>query len=110
MMFLTSRAMVLLLILTTMPQAGRTALDRCAIGEQPAARYQLPAHLNEVSGLAVGGRGTLLTHGDEAGVIDVLEGSTLKLSRAIHLQGIPRDDFEGIAAAGDSVALMTSTG
>jgi len=105
-----SRAIALGVMLATVPQAQRTALGRCAIGERPAASYQLPGRLVEVSGLAVGLRGTLLTHGDERGVVTVLDGGTLQVAREVVLRGTPRDDFEGIATAGDSVALMTSSG
>jgi len=52
----------------------------------------------------------LLTHGDEHGVVEVLDLATLTLNREIRLKGTPKDDFEGIATAGDSVALMTSSG
>jgi uncharacterized protein YjiK len=109
-MAVTSRAIALGVILATVPQAQRTALGRCTFGERPAASFQLPARLVEVSGLAVGPRGTLLTHGDERGVIDVIDGRTLSLAREVQLKGTPKGDFEGIAAAGDSVALMTSSG
>ena len=109
-MLLAARALGLAVALLIIPQAPRTALSRCVITEQPAATYQLPARLDEVSGLSLGPAGTLLTHGDERGVIYVLDGATLKLTREVHLRGTPKDDFEGIATAGDSVALMTSSG
>jgi len=109
-MLVRSRAIALGVMLATVPQAQRTALGRCTIGERPAASYQLPARLVEVSGLAVGPGGSLLTHGDERGVVTVLDGVTMQLKREIVLRGTPKEDFEGIAAAGDSVALMTSSG
>jgi uncharacterized protein YjiK len=109
-MLVPSRAIALGVMLATIPQAQRTALGRCTIGERPAASYHLPGRLVEVSGLAIGPRGTLLTHGDERGVVTVLDGRTLQLVREITLRGTPKDDFEGIAAAGDSIALMTSSG
>ena len=109
-MLLLSRAITLVLLLATIPQAPRTALGRCTIGRQPAASYVLPGRLAEVSGLAIGPGGNLLAHGDERGVIEVFDPATLKLVRNVQLTGTPRDDFEGIAAAGDSVALMTSSG
>src|SRR5262245_6567018 len=109
-MLVAARAVMLVLLFATIPQAPRTLLGRCTIGAQPAASYQLPGRLTEVSGLATGPGGTILTHGDERGVIDVLDGVTLRLVREIQLKGTPRDDFEGIATSGDSVALMTSTG
>lgn len=106
----TTRGIGFALVLMTVPQAPPTALARCTIAGQPAASYQLPPRLSEISGLAAGPGGTLLAHGDERGIITVLDGSTLKPTREIRLAGAPRGDFEGIAVAGDSVALMTSTG
>jgi uncharacterized protein YjiK len=108
-MLVTSRAIGLVVMLLMVPQAPRTALGRCTITEQPAAGYPVPG-LAEISGLATGPRGTLLAHGDERGVVVVLDGATLERTRVVQLKGSPRDDFEGIAAADDSVALMTSTG
>lgn len=108
-MLVTSRAIGLVVTFLLVPQASRTALSRCTITEQPAASYPVPG-LGEISGLATGPRGTLLAHGDERGVIVVLDGAPLGLTRVVQLKGGPRDDFEGIAAAGDSVALMTSAG
>ena len=104
------RALGLVLVLAAVPQASRSALSRCAITAEPASRYSFPDALVEVSGLAMGPGGTLLTHGDERGSILVLDGTTLKPIREVRLQGLPHADFEGIAAAGDSVVLMTSTG
>lgn len=109
-MSLFPRALALGLVLTAVPQAPRTALGRCVFTATPAAVYKLPDALTEVSGLAVGPGGTLLTHGDERGRITVIDGATLNVVRVVDLQGIPRDDFEGIAAAGDSVALMSANG
>ena len=110
MMPVASRTLALALLLATVPQDPRTALGRCTIGGQPAASFAMPARFTEVSGLAVGPGGNLLTHGDERGIIGVLDAATLALVREIRLKGAPRDDFEGIAVAGDSVALMTSAG
>ena len=105
-----SRALGLVLALTAIPQSSRTVLGRCAISSEPVSRYSLPDALVEVSGLSRGPGGTLLTHGDEHGSVIVLDGTTLKPLREVRLQGDPRGDFEGIAAAGDSVVLMTSAG
>lgn len=106
----TPRALALGLMLAAIPQAPRTALGRCTFGREPIATRKLPEALTEVSGLAVGPGGTLLTHGDERGRVLVLDSSGTRVLRQVELEGVPRDDFEGIAAAGDSVALMTSTG
>lgn len=109
-MIIASRALACIVVLLVVPQSEPTILSRCTIDGQPAATYQLPARLVEVSGLSLGPGGTLLIHGDERGVIHVLDGATLRLTREVHLRGSPKDDFEGIATAGDSVALMTSSG
>jgi uncharacterized protein YjiK len=109
-MLILSRTLVLLLTLVAVPQASRGILDRCQVNRDSAAHSKLPDGLVEVSGLAAGPGGTLLTHGDEYGTVTVLDGKSLQVVRAVNLQGNPRDDFEGIATAGDSVALMTSAG
>ena len=109
-MLLLQRALGILLVLATGPQAVRTVLGRCEVSNVAAKQFDLPDGLREVSGLARGPGRTLLTHGDERGAITVLDAATLKVVRKVHLRGNPRDDFEGIAAAGDSVALMTSGG
>jgi len=107
---LPPRALALVLALAVVPQAPRTALGRCTITRTPAAVFKLPDTLEEVSGLAVGPGGTLLTHGDERGQVMVLDAATARVLHEVDLEGTPRDDFEGIATSGDSVALMTSSG
>jgi hypothetical protein len=107
---LLPRALGLALALTAAHQAPRPLLDRCALAADPVVSAEFSGRLREISGLAVGPGGVLLAHGDETGVITALDPATLKPQREIQLRGTPRDDFEGIAALGDTVALMTSTG
>ena len=88
------------------PPAGRSRLASCA--PAPDGAWTLPAELAEVSGLAWDGD-ALLSHGDEVGrVYRVAPAAGAGL--AATLRGEPRDDFEGIALAGDRLVLSTSAG
>ena len=98
----------MLLGLPPVPQSG--ASSRCDVTVKPVSRWGLPSALAEVSGLTVGRDGHLLAHGDERGLVLELDQNTGKLLKRIQLKGNPRDDFEGIAASGRSVVLMTSAG
>lgn len=74
-------------------------------------RFDLPGRLDEASGLAFGPDGRLFAHGDERGVVyrvDPREGS---VDRGFSV-GEPtvRDDFEGLAIAGDRFFLVSSRG
>lgn len=86
------------------------ALARCDLGRAPVERFTMPGPLTELSGLAIGPGGGLLAHADERGRVFEIDPATGVVGRRHVLRGDPRDDFEGIAAKGDSVALMTSTG
>jgi uncharacterized protein YjiK len=98
------------------------ALDReAAVDDAWLPRYdlsagagrvvELPGTLAEVSGLAVDGRGRLLAHNDENGVVHVVDPATGSTLRSIPLgSGATRGDFEGIAVAGDRIFLVTSAG
>jgi len=83
---------------------------RCPVNRDPVARWGLPSGLAEVSGLAIGPGGRILGHGDEFGRLFELDPGSGKVLRRITLKGQPKGDFEGVAAAGKSIALMTSTG
>ncbi len=89
---------------------GEGALSRYAL-DAPLKRWELPAGLREISGLAVIAGGRLLGHGDERAAIHEIDPAR---ARAIHrfAMGDPAapGDFEGIAAADGRVWLMTSTG
>ncbi len=102
--------MVLALIPASRTARGSQAGAACRLASAPPAVWKLPDALAEVSGLAIAGDGHLLAHGDERGRVEVLHRTTGEVVRRIRLRGDPRDDFEGIAAAGDSVILMTAAG
>ena len=93
---------------------GRTAapvLEAFDFRDSAAVQVLLPHRLREISGLAVSADGRLFAHGDETGVISELNPLTGVIERRFSL-GKPaiRDDFEGIAIAGDRFFLITSTG
>lgn len=71
----------------------------------------LPRALQEISGLATTSDGRVFAHADERGVISELDGCTGRVKKSFSL-GKPavRDDFEGIAIAGERFFLITSTG
>ena len=85
-------------------------LARCRVDRPPLAVWTLPHALHEISGLARTAGGLLLAHGDEKGRIFALDERTGEVKRTFELEGLPRDDFEGIAVEGDTVYLMTSQG
>lgn len=97
------------LLLAFTPQATSDLLRRCETA-QPVRRILLPAALREISGLAVTSAGELLAHNDARGRVFALDSATGRVLRRYELQGDLRQDFEGIAVAGDTVFLMTSTG
>ena len=77
----------------------------------PLARWLLPPHLLEVSGLAVTANGNLLAHNDENPVISVIDprrGAVLK-QFTFGKRGL-RGDFEGIAVSGNEIFLLASNG
>jgi len=73
----------------------------------------LARHLREISGLEIAGPGKVYAHNDEHGVIYVIDYETPHVD-AITLTCAAgddvRDDFEGIAAVGERVFLVTSQG
>ena len=79
----------------------------------PSVRFELPAELSEVSGLAYTPDGRLLAHGDEHAVVYQLDPS---LGRPVKRFGIGGaagpmvGDFEDIEVVGDRVFLVTSAG
>jgi len=77
----------------------------------PAGRWELPKELNEISGLAVDGRGRVFAHGDERAIIYQLDPATHHVLKRFSF-GRPavHGDFEGITFAGEQVILTTSNG
>jgi uncharacterized protein YjiK len=77
------------------------------------ARFALPRRLDEVSGLAFSGDGRLWAHQDEAGVVYGVDPTTGDVDRGFALGALDaplRDDFEGLAVAGDRFFLVSSRG
>jgi len=88
-----------------------TAIGRFDLRRHAAAQVTLPHSLREVSGLAVGPRGELFTHGDERGVIQQIEPATGRVVRTIPIGTLPiRADLEGIAVARNRLLVVTSEG
>jgi uncharacterized protein YjiK len=81
--------------------------DRAA----PLARWVLPDDLAEVSGLALTDDGRLLTHDDELGKVSEIDYRTGVVVKQFVLgrRGV-QADFEGIAAVGRDLFLVTSGG
>lgn len=75
------------------------------------AHFDLPGRLDEISGLAWSSAGVLYGHGDERGVVFSIDPVTGAVGRGFTLGTTPpRDDFEGMAIAGDRFFLISSGG
>jgi hypothetical protein len=81
------------------------------LAEPPPHQWALPKYLREASGLDVISEHMLLAHNDEKGKIYRLDLETETVAQVAAI-GKPaiRDDFEGIAADGSRVFLITSKG
>ena len=80
--------------------------------ENDRRSWRLPIELSEISGLAVDADGRLLAHDDERGwvrTIDALGGAGIVADLPLD-DPPPPADFEGIAAIGARVYLITSAG
>lgn len=79
--------------------------------DRPVAVMKLPPRLVEVSGLAFTPGGTLLAHDDEVGVVYAVDPVQGRVDRGFRV-GTPmaRDDFEGMAAAGERLFLISNRG
>ncbi|MCZ7555670.1 MAG: SdiA-regulated domain-containing protein [Bacteroidia bacterium] len=114
------RSYVTLLVLSLLLSGGiaqqtlfaQTALlHRFDVSEKSASVKRLPSALSEISGLALTSDGKLYAHNDEAGRIYVLEPWSGKQIRSFDLgRGLAREDFEGIAVAGEQIWLVNSAG
>ncbi|WP_265570149.1 SdiA-regulated domain-containing protein [Sphingomicrobium nitratireducens] len=94
-----------------LPIALALGLSGCDLKPRDRVQITLPATLKEVSGLAVAGPNSVFTHNDEHAIVfevDIRRGRTLR----VFALGDPtiEGDFEGIAAAGDLLFLITSDG
>lgn len=77
----------------------------------PVARWQLPADLQEVSGLAVTRPGFVVAHNDERGHLVEIDHRTGRVSRQWTFGSpVAREDFEGIDISNNEVTMMTSDG
>lgn len=77
----------------------------------PGARFALPGRLDEISGLALTADGRLLGHDDERGRIYEIDPDQEEVGRHFDLgSGEVQDDFEGIAAIGERLFLVSSSG
>ena len=80
---------------------------------ETGSQWKLPGRLREISGLAMTTDGRLLAHNDEWGVvyeIDLREGTIAKEFQLADMVNPVADDFEGIAATGERIYLVTSSG
>ncbi|MDQ6872652.1 MAG: hypothetical protein M3037_11725 [Gemmatimonadota bacterium] len=76
----------------------------------PVAEWIMPPELREISGLALTGRGTVLTHDDNVGRVYEIDPKTGILLKAFSLAGGVRGDFEAITIAGSDIYLLRSNG
>jgi uncharacterized protein YjiK len=91
--------------------AEPSALGRFDLSVRAARRSALHRDLREISGLAVTPDGRLFAHNDEQGVVSELVPCRGDIVKRFAIGRPPvRDDFEGIAIAGDRFFLVTSTG
>jgi uncharacterized protein YjiK len=76
----------------------------------PLAMWLMPPQLNEISGLALTARGTVLTHDDNVGRVYEIDPKSGILLKSFSLLGNPKGDFEAITIVGTDIYLMTSDG
>ncbi|MDX9758384.1 MAG: SdiA-regulated domain-containing protein [Bacteroidota bacterium] len=108
MLFWTATLVCMLSATDAAAQRTITGYDFSATG---AHQVRLGRMLREISGLTVNARGQLLAHDDEKGVvyrIDAMTGS--RLARFRLGRTTVTEDFEDIAAMGDTLILVTSDG
>ena len=79
--------------------------------EKPVARWLLPTTLSEVSGLALGSDGRLFAHGDERGIVSVIDYRSGLLIKEFVVGKLSESiDFEGITTVGDTLLMLVSNG
>lgn len=87
----------------------RLAAARQGSGDEPVARWDLPAMLAEISGIALTPDGRLLTHGDETGDVFEIDYRTGVVVKRFSLGPDPvTDDFEAITVRDSVVTLFTA--
>jgi uncharacterized protein YjiK len=86
-------------------------LSHYDLDKPPLLRLTLPSALGEISGLAMTPDGRLLCHDDENGVVYQVDYHTGAIVKRFGLgSGFLEEDFEGVAAVGEMVYLVTSSG
>lgn len=108
----------LVLVATACVPSGGTAAATPVSGriagfdvQTPIARWELPAVLQEVSGLAVTRPGFVIAHNDERGHLVEIDHRNGRVSREWTFGSpVARGDFEGIEIIAGEVTLMTSDG
>jgi len=79
--------------------------------ENRLRRFDLPGRLDEISGLAFTPDGRLFAHDDERGRVHQIDPVSGEVGMRFDLgTDLVRDDFEGIAVAGERFFLVSSTG
>ncbi len=78
--------------------------------EKAVAQWIMPKELREISGLALLPNGQLLAHGDEQGIVVVLDPRTGLIAGRFQLKGGVQGDFEGITVVGNDIWMMQSNG
>ena len=104
---------VLSLVDTRAVSQTEVSLGSYGLKAETAAHWKLPGRLREISGLAMTRDGRLLAHNDERGIvyeIDYRDGSIAKAFQLADTATPVAGDFEGIAAAGEQIYLVTSSG
>lgn len=101
---------------TLLALVAASALAGAAASAQPdmsraVKRFDLPAGLIEISGLAVAPSGGLFAHNDEHAIVYEISAETGEILRAFAM-GDPtaQSDFEGIAVSANRVYLIDSNG
>jgi uncharacterized protein YjiK len=79
--------------------------------ESPAATFEMPGRLDEISGLAISADGRLFGHNDERGTVHEIDRTSGEVGKRFSIGDPPLDgDFEGLAVAGERFFLVTSAG
>jgi len=85
--------------------------DSSAASRAAVARWVLPEHLAEISGVTLTTDGRLLVHGDEKGQVTEIDYRRGVMVKQFTIgQPALQGDFEGITAVGDVLFLLASNG
>jgi uncharacterized protein YjiK len=79
--------------------------------ERPAATFEMPGRLDEISGLAMTADGRLFGHDDERGTVHEIDRTTGEVGKRFSIGDPPIPaDFEGLAVVGERFFMVTSAG